>query len=45
MGSGSDVADSSGNEASHIKATAIHGHNGLPKQVRVILVQFLMYGV
>ncbi|CAL4937015.1 unnamed protein product [Urochloa decumbens] len=32
MGSSSDVTDSSSNEASLIKATAIHGHNGLPKQ-------------
>jgi hypothetical protein len=45
MGSGLDVADSSGNEASHIKETAIRGHNSLPKQVRLILVQFLIYGV
>ncbi|RLN17059.1 shaggy-related protein kinase kappa-like [Panicum miliaceum] len=32
MGSGSDVTDNSSNEASHIKATTIRGHNGLPKQ-------------
>ncbi|CAL4928322.1 unnamed protein product [Urochloa decumbens] len=32
MGSSSDVTDSSSNEASLIKATAIRGHNGLPKQ-------------
>nr|TKV90262.1 hypothetical protein SEVIR_9G017300v2 [Setaria viridis]TKV90263.1 hypothetical protein SEVIR_9G017300v2 [Setaria viridis] len=34
MGSGSDVTDSSSNEASHIKATTIRGHNGLPKQAK-----------
>jgi serine/threonine protein kinase len=32
MGSGSDVTDNSSNEASHIKATTIRGHIGLPKQ-------------
>ncbi|KAF8708742.1 hypothetical protein HU200_030128 [Digitaria exilis] len=32
MGSGSDVTDSSSNEAGHRKVTIIHGHNGLPKQ-------------
>ncbi|PUZ36146.1 hypothetical protein GQ55_9G015500 [Panicum hallii var. hallii] len=32
MGSGSDVTDNSSNEASHIKATTIHGHIGLSKQ-------------
>jgi hypothetical protein len=44
MGSGSDVTDNSSNEASHIKATTIRGHIGLPKQVRLIL-QFLVYMV
>lgn len=43
MGSGSDVTDSSSNEAGHRKVTIIHGHNGLPKQVRVILLQLLRY--
>jgi len=41
--SGSDVTDNSSNEASHIKSTTIGGHSGLPKQVRVILLQFLVY--
>lgn len=38
MGSSSDVTDSSSNEAGHVIATTIHGRNGLPKQVRVILL-------
>ena len=38
MGSSSDVTDSSSNEAGHVIATTIRGRNGLPKQVRVILL-------
>jgi len=38
MGSSSDATDSSSNEAGHVIATTIRGRNGLPKQVRVILL-------
>lgn len=38
MWSSSDVTDSSSNEAGHVIATTVHGRNGLPKQVGVILL-------
>lgn len=43
MGSSSDVTDGSSNEAGHIIATTIHGRNGLPKQVTIVLLWFLIY--
>lgn len=38
MWSSSDATDSSSNEAGHVIATTVHGRNGLPKQVGVILL-------